>query len=428
MTHCIKHNIISPTQYAFRPNSSTSLALQTILDKLNNHISKKQPTLAIYLDLSKAYDTVSHQKLLHKLQHTFNFDTHTISFLTSYFTNRTQTLHTDNAKSNPQVITHGIPQRSTLSTTFFILYINNINTTTNHSTIYTYADDTTLIITAPTLAILEKHAQTDLNQLVAYFHDNNLVPNQTKTTYTTFYPLNHPDIKLSFNNTPLKQETTTKLLGTLIQNNLKFDQNTTNIIKKLQPHIHTFKHINKILPTPTMKQLYYSYIYPHFIYALTIWGTEQNNKTYMQPLHRTHKKIIRLICNKPPQTHTKPLMKELKILNIFKLYIYRIAIDMHPFIHPPNEDINRPEHNHHYTLVSQIHQYPTRFSEKQSLYIPNTNQYSETYIPHHTISHSTAKYANIWNQIPHHIKTIQNIKHFKTTLANYLQHTQDTEK
>ena len=150
MTHCLKHNIIASTQYAFRPNSNTSLALQTILDKLNKHISKNQPTLAIYLDLSKAYDTISHKKLLHKLQHSFNFNANTISFLTSYFTNRSQTLHTDHTESNPQIITDGIPQGSTLSTTLFILYINDIATTTKHS-IYTYADDTTLIITAPHL-------------------------------------------------------------------------------------------------------------------------------------------------------------------------------------------------------------------------------------------------------------------------------------
>jgi hypothetical protein len=425
MTHCIKHNILSPTQYAFRPNSNTSLALQTILDKLQQHISNKQPTLAIYLDLSKAYDTVSHQKLLFKLQHIFNFDPHTISFLTSYITNRTQTLHTDNATSNPQLITHGIPQGSTLSTTFFILYINDIATTTKHSDIYTYADDTTLIITARTQALLEQYAQNDLTQLISYLHKNNLVPNQTKTTYTTFYPQTHPDIKLTFNNTPLKQEATTKLLGTLIQNTLKFDQNVTNTIKKLQPHIHTFKYINKLLPTITMKQLYYSYIYPHLIYTLTIWGTENKHKTYIQSLHRTHKKIIRLICNTPPQTHTKPLMKLLKILNIFNLYIYRTAIDMHPFIHPPNEEINRPIHNHHYIPVTQIHSYPTRFSQKQSLYIPNTNQYSKTYIPKHTVQHSTAKFSHIWNKLPHHIRNITNIKSFKTALAHHLQTLQD---
>ena len=138
-----------------------------------------------------------------------------------------------------------------------------------------------------------------------------------------------------------KQEPTNKLLGTLIQNTLKFNQNVTNTIKKLQPHIHTFGHINKIVPTYTMKQLYYSFIYPHLIYTLPIWGTHISNKIYIQPLHRTHKKIIRLICNKPPQTHTKPLMKQLGILNIFNLYIYRTSIDMHPIIHPQKENINR---------------------------------------------------------------------------------------
>ena len=55
MNHLIKHNILSRTQYAFRPNSSTSMALQTIIDKLQHHINKKQPTLAIYLDLSTSH-------------------------------------------------------------------------------------------------------------------------------------------------------------------------------------------------------------------------------------------------------------------------------------------------------------------------------------------------------------------------------------
>ena len=73
MHHLTTHNIISPTQYAFRPNSNTTLALQTIVDRLHKHMKQKQPTLAIYIDLSKAYDTVSHKELIHKLRHHFNF-------------------------------------------------------------------------------------------------------------------------------------------------------------------------------------------------------------------------------------------------------------------------------------------------------------------------------------------------------------------
>ena len=184
MEHLTKHNIISPTQYAFRPNSSTTLALQTILDQLRKHKNDKQPTLAIYIDLSKAYDTISHEKLLHKLQHDFNFTPHTVSIFRAYLTNRQQSTHTQHAQSKVQTITHGIPQGSTLSTTFFLLYINEIVRTVPQSTVYTYADDTTLIITAGTVEQLQKLAQTELNNLIRYFHTNNLVPNPTKTNYS----------------------------------------------------------------------------------------------------------------------------------------------------------------------------------------------------------------------------------------------------
>jgi len=404
------------------------MALQTILDELNKHVKNHQPTLAIYLDLSKAYDTISHQKLLYKLNNNFNFDEHTTEFLTSYLTNRTQETHTDHAKSKSQTITHGIPQGSTLSTTFFLLYINDIWTTANHSNVYTYADDTTLTITAPDLKNLKKHAQTDLTNFVNYLHDNNLVPNATKTTYTTFYPRDYPDVDLYFNETKLKHDAVTKLLGVFIQNTLKFHQNTTQVIKKLQPHIHTFKYINKILPTLTMKQQYYSFIYPQLIYAITIWGHEKSNKEYLQKLHRTHKKIVRLMLNKPPRTHTQPLMHQYKIMNIFYLYIYRISVEMHPFIHPPEEEINRPQHNHHYLTNPHHNPMRTRLANhpyKQTLYIPNPYSYSKTYQPKHILHLSAAKHSAIWNCLRKDIQEEKNIKTFKRVLACFLLNDQN---
>ena len=167
MHHLTTHNIISPTQYAFRPNSNTTLALQTIIDQLYRHIKQKQPTLAIYIDLSKAYDTVSHSKLLHKLLHNFNFTEPTVAFFASYFRNRQQSTHTQHAQSSTQTITHGIPQGSTLSTTFFLLYINDIIKTVPDSTVYTYADDTTLIISARTHQALQTLAQSELTNNLA---------------------------------------------------------------------------------------------------------------------------------------------------------------------------------------------------------------------------------------------------------------------
>ena len=129
----------------------------------------------------------------------------TLALFTSFFHNRTQSVHTQHATANPQTITHGIPQGSTLSTTLFLMYINDLWTTSQHSTIYTYADDTSLIISAPDLPTLKMYAQHDLTSLVNYLHANNLCPNSTKTTYTTFYPNSYPDIALSFNNVILQK-------------------------------------------------------------------------------------------------------------------------------------------------------------------------------------------------------------------------------
>ena len=196
MKHLLQNKLLSPTQYAFRPNSSCTMTLETVLDRIHRHRSRRKPTLAIYVDLSKAYDTISHDKLIHKLQHQFNFCPNTTAFFKSYFQNRRQSTHTQHAKSDFRTITHGIPQGSTLSPTLFILYINDIIKTVPNSKVYTYADDTTLVISAETTNALQQLAQSELNSLIKYFHCNNLVPNAGKTCFTVFYPRKADDINI----------------------------------------------------------------------------------------------------------------------------------------------------------------------------------------------------------------------------------------
>jgi hypothetical protein len=423
MKHLLDHNIISPTQYAFRPNSSTTLAIQTILNNIHKHKNKKQPLLAIYIDLSKAYDTVSHKKLLDKLKHDFNFTTQTINFFSSYFQNRQQSTHTQHAKSKTQTITHGIPQGSTLSTTFFLLYINDIIKTTPKSKVYTYADDTTLIITASTLQDLQTLAQSELSNLINYFHSNNLVPNPTKTNYSIFYPRNSQPIQLNIADTILEQKDKAKLLGFMIQDNLKNHQTINNIIKKLRPTIYSFRYANKLLSTTTMKEQYYSLVYPHLINGISIWGSSNKSKTHLQPLNTIHKKIIRLLVNLPPRTHTAPIMLQLHILNIYNLYTLRVCAEVYPFIHPKKQP-NRPEHNHNYQPVSHIHEYPTRYSLDNHMFIPNTHQHirrnSNTRTPKHTTAHFTAKNMATWNTIPVQIRSITSYKVFMKKTKHFL--------
>jgi hypothetical protein len=413
MLHLTTNNIISPTQYAFRPNSSTTLALQTILNKIHKHKSQRNPLLAIYVDLSKAYDTISHERLLHKLRHDYNFTEHTTTFFASYFQNRQQSTHTQHAQSRFQTITHGVPQGSTLSTTFFLLYINEIVQAVPKSKVYTYADDTTLIITAATLQDLETLAQSELSGLISYFHNNNLVPNPTKTVYSIFYPHNAQPIQLTIGDKTLQQEKQAKLLGHVVQDDLKHQQAINAIIKKLQPHMHSFKFANKLLPLTIMTQLYYTHIYPHLILNISIWGSSDHSKTYLQPLLKAQKRIIRLIRKAPPRTHTKPIMAQLNILNVINLYTLRVCAEMHPFIYPSKKPLNRPEHNHNYTPVSAVHNHRTRYAATNHQRITDT------------MEHFTRAHANTWNSLPAKLSNISNRKAFTTQLKLHLLHKQN---
>jgi hypothetical protein len=424
MKHLLDNEIISPTQYAFRPNSSTTLALQTIINNIHKHATARKPTLAIYIDLSKAYDTILHSKLLHKLKHEFNFTDDTIAFIKSYFTNRKQSTHTQHAQSKTQTITHGIPQGSTLSTTFFLLYINNIIQTVPNSKVYTYADDTTLVITAETTTDLQQLAQTELNNLINYFQDNNLVPNPTKTNYTIFYPPK-ANLQLNINTTELSQNPNSKLLGVIVEEKFKHHHTITNIIKKLQPTIHMLRHATKALPAYKMKHIYYMHAFPHLIGAITVWGTNDRTKTYIDPIIKAQKKILRIIKNLPPRSHTKPIMTELKILNVFNLYILRVCLEMHPFIYPTKQT-HRPEHDHNYISATQIHEYPTRYAQQLHQHIPNKYRYTKT-----TNSPNMENYtkinSNIWNTLPQQLKENRSLSSFKKALRTYLQEQQDKD-
>ena len=428
MTHLTDNNIISPTQYAFRPNSSTTLALQSILNRLHHNTHQHHPALAIYVDLSKAYDTISHRKLIDKLRKEFNFTPGTLKYFESYFHNRQQSLHTQHAQSSTQTITHGIPQGSTLSTTFFLLYINNIIQTVPRSKVYTYADDTTLLITAGSVSELTTLAQSELTHLISYFHSNNLVPNPTKTNYTIFYPRTHHDqVHLHIGATTLTHNTKAKLLGLIIQNDLKHNHTITNTIKKIQAHIQPLRRATQLLPRKNMIQLYYMHIFPHLIMGITIWGSMNATKTYLDPIIKMQKKIIRIIMNRPPRSHTQPLMHKHKILNITNLYIQRVCLDMHRFIHP-SDTKNRPEHDHTYTLTSDIHNHNTRHSHQQHHYTPHPPNPRSAAQPTHTIEHFTALYTAVWDKLPLKLRTTANYHFFKQDLKTYLEDKQATEK
>ncbi len=107
-------------------------------------LDKKKIPLAIFLDLSKAFDTIDHSILIHKLKY-YGFQETPLNWFISYLTNRSQYVQFNEQCSTLGKITTGVPQGSILGPLLFIIYMNDIHKVTNKFSFILYADDTYLI-------------------------------------------------------------------------------------------------------------------------------------------------------------------------------------------------------------------------------------------------------------------------------------------
>ncbi len=187
-----KEKLFYHSQYGFRNEHSTEFAAMEIVDRIMTEMDKNETPINIYLDLSKAFDTLDHQILLKKMEHYGVRDT-SFNLFQNYLTNRKQYVEYDDIKSNMLEISTGVPQGSILGPLLFIIYINDMSKVSNIFAFIIYADDTTLssILRAfkpntPSENI-ENKINTELYKISEWLKVNKLSLNITKTKYSIFH-------------------------------------------------------------------------------------------------------------------------------------------------------------------------------------------------------------------------------------------------
>ncbi|VVC35294.1 Reverse transcriptase domain [Cinara cedri] len=143
------NKLLSKNQFGFRPGIGTEEALYSATSFIYNALDKGKKTLAIFLDLAKAFDMINHTELIRILS-SFGMKTSSIKWFTSYLFKRNQIVMINGILSEEREIICGVPQGSVLGPIFFILYINSICNLKIDGTIITYADDTCLLFSGPT--------------------------------------------------------------------------------------------------------------------------------------------------------------------------------------------------------------------------------------------------------------------------------------
>ncbi|CAB3246280.1 unnamed protein product [Arctia plantaginis] len=172
-------------QYGFRPLSNTLSATIDLITKIKNKIDQKQIVLGIFIDLKKAFDTISHEILLQKL---FNIGIKdkALRILTSYLSGREQIVKIGQHHSSPKYLTYGVPQGSILGPLLYLIYINDISQIGLKGDISLYADDTCLFYYGHSVDAMKPQIQNDLNMLNDWFQHNLLTINTKKTNYVIF--------------------------------------------------------------------------------------------------------------------------------------------------------------------------------------------------------------------------------------------------
>lgn len=391
-----KHRVLSDRQYGFRTGKSTNDAICELVEKVYGALDDSTPSLAVFLDLAKAFDTVDHTILLNTLE-SVGIRGPPLKLIKTYLTGRKQVVKIGEYYSSWREVVRGVPQGTVLGPQLFLIYLNELYHIETCGDIISFADDTVIFYKDQNWYDLKKKVERDLITLKKWFNSRLLEINFDKTYYVPFkrYDDSLPDFNLHCEggfSIPVARKM--KYLGVIIDCHMRWDIHIDYIIRKLRYVMYKYKYISKYLEFPLRKVLYHSLVETHLTYGILSWGRAM--AIHLYKLEIMQKRFLRILLQAHYRDSSSGLYADSGVMDVKQIFFSRICM---------------MQYREQCLLRLPDHRYETR--NKSKYILPQMKK---------TVGQHSCQYLmpKAFNSLPSSVREIATFNAFKKTLQRYI--------
>lgn len=396
-------------QHSFRSGKSVSTAGIELINSIVSAIDKGENTIGIFMDLSKAFDSVCHDKLIGTLQ-ALGISGRHLNWFSSYIYDRKQYVELPHVgefnqlirvKSTTKTTTYGVPQGSILGPVLFLCYLKGLPSTISypHSKLCLYADDSNLIVRGSTKDEVENIANKQLLTIKQFFDSRNLLLNLDKTNFISFHTRQKRNKQLpiiEIENSKIQNVEQTKFLGLIVDENLTWNSHIETIQNKISSGLYILRNMSMFCSVETLKMIYYAHIHSHISYGIVLYGATSNSN--LSTILILQKKALRIILKLNYIDSVKEHFAKLGILTVFGLYILETVM----VVRAAEDKLPK---------LGSNHQYLTRHRNEIAVL-----KHSLEFFKKNPCSTG----LKFYNKVPQKIKAVKNFKLFKEKFKKYL--------
>jgi ribonuclease P/MRP protein subunit RPP40 len=315
-------------------------------------MNNRQFTGAVFIDLSKAFDLVSHEILLSKLnvylsspnslmkKHVINTGTPSshhypepTSLFRSYFDDRHQQVFVNGQYSTSGSVTRGVPQGSVLGPLLFCVFINDLplHVRDDKITCDLFADDATIHTPDTCIKSVNKRLQQSLSDISSWCESNSMILNPSKTECMTISTRQKHQLKplmldLSIQSHTITQVTEHRLLGVIIDNQMKWQSHLNSVCKTVSRNVFMLSKLKHLIDSESRKLFYNAHIKTHIDYASTLWDCTSD--VHLKRLNSLQRRAVKQILPSESSLSTDQKLEKLQILPLPKHLLYNKGVVM----------------------------------------------------------------------------------------------------